>query len=102
MNYISPKELHEWGLIFEINRKVLHPLGLALAVVLDSKKETIEFSNEVWDSRDDPEGFLFDEETFIEANKRYQKYLEEEGNNALISRKKALGYLEQTELNLED
>ena len=35
MKYITPKELLDWGLLFEINRGVLHPFGLALAVEMD-------------------------------------------------------------------
>lgn len=56
---ITVKEFRELGLLQEINRIVLHPLGLALAVELDD--ETGEESIvEVWDSRDDPEGFIYD------------------------------------------
>ncbi len=44
----------EW---MEINRRVLHPVGLALAAVIDDDG-LIRFAG-VQDSRDDPEGLVF-------------------------------------------
>lgn len=44
--YTTPKELLDSGIIFEINRRVLHPLGLALAVEVDDEGNCT-FSNEV-------------------------------------------------------
>jgi len=58
---IPIKELRELGFIQEINRRLLHPCGLALEVILD--KETGEETlGGVWDFRDDPEGMYFGEE----------------------------------------
>jgi hypothetical protein len=58
---IPIKELREMGFIQEINRRLLHPCGLALEVILD--KETGEETlGGVWDFRDDPEGMYFGEE----------------------------------------
>jgi len=55
---MTVKEFREQGYLQELNRRFLHPLGLALEVVLhDDGTETF---GEVWDSRDDPEGFMFD------------------------------------------
>ncbi len=57
---IPIKEFRELGFIQEINRRLLHPCGLALEVILD--KETGEETlGGVWDYRDDPEGMAFAE-----------------------------------------
>lgn len=59
-------EFWKLGLVQEINRRLLHPMGLALSV-------TVEFNDEgepaeatgfgvIYDSREDPEGFVFGED----------------------------------------
>lgn len=64
MNNVKPKPLpldmpvHEYvrssGALLELNRLVLHPIGLALAVLSDG-------SAKILDYREDPEGFCFSE-----------------------------------------
>lgn len=57
LKYIDIAEFRALGLVAEINRQILHPLGLALSVkVEDDGSETL---NGVWDYRDDPEGVIF-------------------------------------------
>lgn len=51
-------EFRELGYLQELNRKFLHPLGLALEVRLSPDGHE-RFSNEVWDYRDDPEGLIY-------------------------------------------
>lgn len=54
---IDIKEFRERGYLQEVNRQFLHPLGLALEVVVDDDgSETL---GGVWDYRDDPEGMIF-------------------------------------------
>jgi len=74
------EELLDMGLIFEINRQILHPLGMAIAVELDPDDPEFEskFAG-VWDSRDDPEGFLFGDDLMEEGLKKFQDYMEQEG-----------------------
>lgn len=91
---VTPKDLLDWGLIFEINRKVLHPLGLAIAVEITEKGTS--FSDGVWDYRDDPEGLLFSGETFDQGNTKFKKFMEEFGANKLLERANTLGYIYQT------
>lgn len=51
------------GLLAELNRVFLHPLGLALEVNMDDDgKETL---GGIWDYRDDPEGMLFSKDQFL-------------------------------------
>jgi hypothetical protein len=56
---IGPIEFRERGYLQEVNRRFLHPLGLALAarVHVDEGEPGEHFF--VIDSRDDPEGFVF-------------------------------------------
>lgn len=58
INRIPIKEFRSLGFIQEINRKLLHPCGLALEVIVD-KETGDEKLGGVWDYRDDPEGMLF-------------------------------------------
>lgn len=57
---IPIKEFRKLGFIQEINRRLLHPCGLALEVIVDQEtgEETL---GGVWDYRDDPEGMEFAE-----------------------------------------
>ena len=50
-------EFRELGFLQEVNRRFLHPLGLALEVVLEP--DGTEHLGGVWDYRDDPEGMIF-------------------------------------------
>lgn len=54
---MSVKDFVEIGLLQEVNRQFLHPMGLALEVVIDDDG-TYKFG-EIWDYRDDEEGMLF-------------------------------------------
>lgn len=54
---IDIKEFRALGFLQEINRQFLHPLGLALEVIVDDEgNETL---GGVWDYREDPEGMFF-------------------------------------------
>ena len=57
---IPVKEFRELGFIQEINRRILHPCGLAIEVIID-KDTGEETLGGVWDYRDDPEGLRFAE-----------------------------------------
>jgi len=62
---MSISEFREFGFLQEVNRCFLHPLGLALEVVVetvtnaDDEEVTIERLGGIWDYRDDPEGMAF-------------------------------------------
>lgn len=96
MKYATIKDLLDWGLIFEINRRVLHPLGLALAVLIDDDGNVV-VSPEVWDAREDPEGFLFEKNTFDAGQKKFLQFLQDQGAEILDKRQQALGFIEQEE-----
>ena len=79
------KELREMGLIHELNRLFLHPMGLALEDVISDNGE--EKLGGIWDYRDDPEGILF---TKLDKEKmaNIKKFREEK----LKKRKETLGF----------
>lgn len=84
------------GLIFEINRQVLHPLGLALEVgIHPDNSKWVSIHGLVSVDDDDKEGFIFDAETFNVGAERYQKFLNKTGQSKLDSRLESLGYLIQ-------
>lgn len=56
---MSPREFWEKGLLHEINRQFLHPMGLALEVTMDDQDHV--YLGRVRDMRKDPEGYLFDQ-----------------------------------------
>lgn len=51
------KEFRNLGFLQEINRKFLHPLGLAMEVIID--EDGSERLGGIWDYRHDPEGMFF-------------------------------------------
>jgi len=94
--------LIEGGLLQEINRTIMHPLGLALAVewpdtpeeeALAAKSENV--GVRIWDNRDDPEGVYFAAEAFSEESlARFAKTVED-ALPRLKTRLERLGYVVQ-------
>jgi hypothetical protein len=79
IKYMSIKEFYEKGLLQELNRQFLHPLGLALEVVVPEEGSEEEYRfGKVWDYRDDPEGLRFGEETLSSEKAKYGAELFEE------------------------
>ncbi len=70
-------EFRQIGLLQEINRRFLHPMGLALEVIIDKENNSEHFGG-IWDYRDDPEGMHygnFPEKQNIDNAKRCEKLL---------------------------
>jgi hypothetical protein len=57
---ISVKDFRGLGYLQELNRRFLHPLGLALSVSVDDSTGEESFGP-ILDYRDDPEGILYGE-----------------------------------------
>jgi hypothetical protein len=57
IKYIDIAEFRRLGFVQELNRRFLHPLGLALEVVLN--EDGTETLGGVWDYREDPEGIYY-------------------------------------------
>jgi len=90
VRHIPPREFREAGYLQELNRRFLHPLGLALAVSVDEAGE--ETVGPIWDCRDDPEGVVF-EDGVVDASKaaRVSTELEERAPRRI----EALGFVVQ-------
>ncbi len=106
------KEFREMGLLAELNRSFLHPLGLALEtnirypwwgeiliklklgkrfknVIKKRSKETL---GGIWDYRSDPEGMLFSKEHFpAEKIKKAQEFIKQKHEQ----RMRILGFVYQ-------
>ena len=86
------KEFRELGYLQELNRRFLHPLGLALEVV--HHDDGTEVLGGIWDYRDDEEGIRFGELTDSEARGKHDR-IEHEWNTRERARVRALGYMVQ-------
>ena len=89
------------GLLFEVNRRVLHPHGIALVVDYPTTpderaqtKETTHTSVALWDARKDQEGIIFTEETFEEGKDKLAKTVQAAQERFKI-RRSAHGYVLQ-------
>lgn len=89
MKSIPLQFLKENGLLFELNRAVLHPLGLSLQVDEGGKVELLQ--------TEDPAGMVFTESTFNDGEQRLLEYMEREGSSKLASRRAFLQYVEQVD-----
>ena len=92
-NEIGPL-LADSGLLFEINRTVLNPFGLALVM---NKYKDGKFSKFlVIDNSKDPEGIRYDEKTLRREAARFAEFLIQHGKKRLASRIEKLGYAIQS------
>lgn len=82
---MSPREFRELGYLQELNRRFLHPLGLAIEVAIDEDGE--ERFGKVWDYRDDPEGLIY-APGMIDPDKAVRIQLE--ADRKKVARKKLL------------
>ena len=89
--------LSDTGLLFRINREILHPLGLAMEIQTwkYKGKQKAKFTNKLWDYRRDPEGMLYADETFTEADQKHKLFMKKFGEKKLKERYKRLGYIIQ-------
>jgi hypothetical protein len=87
--------LRETGLLFEINRKILHPYGLALAVYPSDDPEVEVGSISIMDSRDEKEGYLYGEDTYLSGLSKISEFNQSFGNDKLIEREEEIGYIVQ-------
>ena len=104
IKYMDVKEFVDLGYLQELNRRFLHPLGLALAVTThDDGTEELAC---VYDARDDPEGYCFSyqpdtnygpqspDEAFQQQQDR-AAWVDEEWERRRSTREAALGYMVQ-------
>ena len=67
MKRMEISEFRRLGILQEVNRRLLHPMGLALVVNIDDDgNEDLAF---VWDCRDDPMGIAYPDHGGIDPEK---------------------------------
>lgn len=87
------KELRQKGVIREINRRLLHPLGLSLEVRVYKDEQQTETLGRIRDYRDDPEGACFNLENSPDT--RIEEF--QEGKN-FVDRELAKRYHRRVEV----
>jgi len=97
---MSIKEFREFGYLQEVNRMFLHPLGLALEIVVDNKTGEMRLGG-IWDYREDAEGMYFDPEDIddvkinnvkLEWHKRISTRIDLLGSVVQKSKNESWGY----------
>ena len=86
------KEFRKLGFIQEINRRLLHPCGLALEVIVNQEDGT-ETLGGIWDYRDDPEGIYFGDEAQLSRAKA--QAVTDLFNSKLAQRREIFGHIIQ-------
>lgn len=91
---IDIKEFREKGYLQELNRRFLHPLGLALEISIDD--DSNEKLGGIWDYRNDKEGIYFDisnsdSERKSSFNKK-KTFIDTELESRCKNRKEILGF----------
>ena len=91
---ITIEEFRKKGYLQELNRRFLHPLGLALEVIVHkSGKESL---GGIWDYREDPEGIYYDlensEENRLDMFTEKSEFIESEFTKRAEGRIRKLGY----------
>jgi len=89
------KLLLDSGLLFEINRILLHPLGMALEINVDDETGDPVSIGGIWDYRDDPEGILYGEDELEIGFEKITKFMEEFGNEKIQQRYETVGFITQ-------
>ena len=84
------KFLLDSGLLFEINRRVLHPFGLALSL----KGEGEDLTVHVWDGSSDPQGLVVEPAAFTAGLGKFEQFKKTQ-RERLAARLMALGYIVQ-------
>lgn len=84
--------LVDHGLLFELNRQILHPLGLQLGIETDEGGVS---RLELLDNRDSPEPIFFTAEEFEEGRARYEGYMRDHGRRN-IQKRRRIGTVIQT------
>lgn len=94
INIINIKEFRKKGYLQELNRRFLHPLGLALEVLID--EAGIEKLGDIWDYRNDEEGIYYDiSNSSSERKDKFNKnksFIDTELENRCKKRKEILGF----------
>ncbi len=92
VKYLNIKDFRENGYLQELNRRFLHPLGLALEIEINH--DGTEILKGIWDYRKDQEGNVFINLTDKKSLEKFKK-VEKEWKIKEKTRKKKLGFMIQ-------
>lgn len=92
INTMSLDDFVKSGYLQEVNRKFLHPMGIALSVIADEKGQ-IQGFGPIWDHRNDPEGIRYDR--IDEDMTRKAQKVENHRKKKAKERYQKLGYIIQ-------
>lgn len=87
MQYLDIKVFVNLGILQELNRCFLHPMGLALVVKMDDDGDYT--LDGIWDARDDPDGIMFSNE--LQLKQSSADYVSKMVNDKLAARVKLCG-----------
>jgi hypothetical protein len=88
---IDIKEFREKGYLQELNRVFLHPLGMALEVIVN--EDGSEQLGGIWDYRDDPEGIVYAENVLNTTDSdEKRRFVLKELSERFQYRKENIGY----------
>ena len=90
--WLDPQLITDLGILQEINRRVLHPRGLALAVAVDNMTKKITGMAGIQDHRESDGGLIFEQSLLnAEKKKRFDDLLTKQA----ARREERLGYVIQ-------
>ena len=90
MKLLNTKEARELGIIHELNRQFLHPLGLALFVIEDDEGNVS--IGDIIDGREDQDGYIF-----TKLDKEKMKTFSKLWTQRTEARQKRIGFTVQEE-----
>lgn len=85
--------LKDHGILFEINRQILHPIGMELRFDVDDEGELRNVK--LLDNRSVGEPIYFSPEDFLAGRAKYEQYLKEHGRRN-IQKRRRIGMVIQT------
>lgn len=89
--------LIDHGILFEVNRQVLHPLGLQLELAVDEDGEHATIA--LLDNRDSEAPIYFGPEAWDLGRSKYEAYMEDAGRRNMQKRRR-MGMVIQTGPNV--
>jgi hypothetical protein len=94
MKQVSLKTLLDSGVLFEINRQLLHPLGYSLSYRPSMNSEETE--SLILQRTDDAEGVLYDEKNFMDGAAKFAHFMKTMGEDLIRRRVTKIGFIRQT------
>jgi hypothetical protein len=94
MKIISLKELLDNGLLFEINRSILHPLGFSISYKPSRSSDEPEAL--VLQRTEDAEGVLYSEKDFMDGAAKFSLFMKNYGEKIIQRRITVKNFIRQT------